>query len=174
RCHAEQLDLRLRIRRELLVDPADAGIEQFACRDLAAWLVLRDARVTGLEHADQEIPGRGGTRGFALRALCLPCRCRNAGNENGNERSDRCHWPAITAHEAAEPVQSGAAACEDRLNTQVAIKIPGELMHRCIAPRRLAAEAFGDDGVEVAAEAASGNAAIGVCERGFAREERGR
>src|SRR5690606_36103763 len=148
--------------------------EQFACRDPAARLVLLDVRVTVLEQADQEIPGRGGTRCFPLRAQSLPCRGHDAGNENCDERGHRCNWPAITAHEAAEPVQPGAAAREDRLTTQVAIKILGELMHRCITPRRLAAEALGGDGVEVAAEAASGTAAISVCGRVLAREERGR
>ncbi len=68
----EHFDLQIGLRLELVVDMRRTRVQQFACGDLAAWLVGGNPGIVRLENANHEVPDRGGTGGFLAGRLRLP------------------------------------------------------------------------------------------------------
>ncbi len=88
---AEHLDLQVGLADEFGFDAGRSGVEQLACRDLAARLVGRDARVAGAKDLEQEVLHRSSAIGLVAGDARLP---DDAAHANGDREQRHALAPA--------------------------------------------------------------------------------
>ncbi len=178
-----QARLEIRLTGELRRDPTRALIEDGARVER---LVLPPVRIRPVEYADQESESEA-------RLVALPREAPSLGEQADQQAEDdecgdepRRDAGGVTAHELPRAVEDGVGPRDDRQVGEMSREIVRQLIDRAVATRRILAERFQDDGVEVATEltgegARAGRAGAGdrlrrfvagrVAWRGLSREE---
>ena len=179
--HTVQVGLQARLASKAGVDEAGATLQQHLGGQLAQAGAGRATAGVGAEKVDHK--GLHGARPFRLRLRLLRLHHghRAATGQRHHHGAAGAEGQAVALHELAQPIPGGVGLRGHRLAAQVAFDVVGECGRRAIPALGLAAQALGQDGVQLTTQRAcdcrgagtrAGRARVFMQDRFFHRSSR--